>query len=134
MNYMTDLIQFVFFLVILTSLSVVCGNYFAKVFQGEKNFLSPLLSHFEKLIYKLLKINPDQQMDWKEYTKNLLIFSVLGILILIIFQVTQQYLPLNPQKIKNVNMLLALNTAISFVRIQTGSLILVKRHSVILFR
>jgi len=115
MNYMTDLIQFVFFLVILTSLSIVCGNYFAKVFQGEKNFLSPLLSRFEKMLFRLLKISPDQQMDWKEYTKNLLIFSVLGILILVIIQVTQQYLPLNPQKIKNVDFLLALNTAISFV-------------------
>ena len=115
MNYMTDLIQFVFFLVILTSLSIVCGNYFAKVFQGEINFLSPLLSRFEKMLFRLLKISPDQQMDWKEYTKNLLIFSVLGILILVIIQVTQQYLPLNPQKIKNVDFLLALNTAISFV-------------------
>jgi len=115
MNYMTDLIQFVFFLVMLTSLSIVCGNYFAKVFQGEKNFLSPLLSRFEKMLFRLLKISPDQQMDWKEYTKNLLIFSVLGILILVIIQVTQQYLPLNPQKIKNVDFLLALNTAISFV-------------------
>jgi len=101
--------------VILTSLSIVCGNYFAKVFQGEINFLSPLLSHFEKMLFRLLKISPDQQMDWKEYTKNLLIFSVLGILILVIIQVTQQYLPLNPQKIKNVDFLLALNTAISFV-------------------
>ena len=115
MNYMTDLIQFVFFLVMLTSLSIVCGNYFAKVFQGEINFLSPLLSRFEKMLFRLLKIIPDQQMDWKEYTKNLLIFSVLGILILVIIQVTQQYLPLNPQKIKNVDFLLALNTAISFV-------------------
>lgn len=115
MNYITDLMQFVIFLVILTSLSVVCGNYFAKVFQGEKNFLSPLLSRFEKLLYRLLKINPDQEMDWKEYAINLLIFSVLGILILIIFQVIQQYLPLNPQKNKNVDFFLALNTAISFV-------------------
>jgi len=115
MNYLTDLIQFIIFLVILTSLSVICGNYFAKVFQGERNFLSPLLSRIEKMLYRLLKTNPDQQMDWKEYAKNLLIFSVLGILFLVIFQATQQYLPLNPQKIKNVDFLLALNTAISFV-------------------
>jgi len=115
MNYLTDLIQFIIFLVILTSLSVICGNYFAKVFQGERNFLSPLHSRIEKMLYRLLKTNPDQQMDWKEYAKNLLIFCVLGILFLVIFQATQQYLPLNPQKIKNVDFLLALNTAISFV-------------------
>jgi potassium-transporting ATPase potassium-binding subunit len=115
MNYITDLIQFIIFLVILTSLSVICGNYFAKVFQGEKNFLSPLLARFERFIFKLVRINPDYQMDWKEYSKNLLAFSVLGIIILFAFQIVQQHLPLNPEKIKNVDFLLALNTAISFV-------------------
>ncbi len=115
MNYLMDFIQLSMFLIILTALSPVLGNYFAKVFQGEKNFLSPLFSRFEKLLYKFLGIDPDHQMDWKEYTKNLLVFSVLGIIVLIIFQIVQQYLPLNPQKIKNVDFLLALNTAISFV-------------------
>jgi K+-transporting ATPase ATPase A chain len=115
MNYLMDFIQLSVFLIILIALSPVLGNYFAKVFNGEKNFLSPLLSRFEKLLYKLLAIDPDHQMDWKDYTKNLLVFSVLGIIVLVMFQTAQQYLPLNPQKIKNVNFLLALNTAISFV-------------------
>lgn len=115
MNYLMDFIQLSVFLTILIALSPVLGNYFAKVFQGEKNFLSPLLSRLEKLLYKFLGIDPEYQMNWKEYTKNLLVFSVLGIVILIVLQIAQQYLPLNPQKIKNVDFLLALNTAISFV-------------------
>ena len=115
MNYLTDIIQFIFFLVILISFSVICGNYFAKVFTSERNFLSPLIIPIEKLMYKFLRIDADHQMDWKEYAKNLLVFSLFGIMVLVVFQIAQQYLPLNPQKIKNVDFLLALNTAISFV-------------------
>jgi K+-transporting ATPase ATPase A chain len=115
MNYLIDSIQFIVFILVLVSLSLVCGSYISKVFQGEKTFLSTLLSKLEKFIYKLIRISSDQQMDWKEYAKNLLIFSALGIIVLVIFQTLQQYLPLNPQKIKNVDFLLALNTAISFV-------------------
>lgn len=115
MNYIADIIQFIVFLAILILLSVVCGKYFAKVFQTEKYFLSPILGWLEKLIYKMSGINPEHQMDWKEYAKSLLVFSAIGIVFLIGFQITQQYLPLNPQKIKNVEFLLALNTAISFV-------------------
>lgn len=115
MNYINDLIQFTAFLAILISLSVICGNYFAKVLQNQKNFLSPILTRFEKIIYKLLGINPEHPMEWKEYAKSLLVFSAIGIIVLIGFQITQQYLPFNPQKIKNVEFFLALNTAISFV-------------------
>jgi K+-transporting ATPase ATPase A chain len=110
-----DFVQFSVFLIVLTTLSLVCGSYFAKVFQGERNFLSPLLKRFENALYRFIGINPNHQMDWKEYTKNLLIFSFLGIFILVIFQVSQQYLPLNPQRLNNVEFFLALNTAISFV-------------------
>lgn len=115
MNYLMDFIQLSVFLTILIALSPVLGNYFVKVFRGEKNFLSPLFSHLEKLLYKFLRIDPEYQMNWKEYTKYLLVFSILGIVVLVVFQIAQQFLPLNPQKIKNVDFLLALNTAISFV-------------------
>jgi K+-transporting ATPase ATPase A chain len=115
MNFLMDLIQLIVFLVALISLSVVLGNYFTKVFSGENNLLTPLFFKPEKIIYKLLSINPDHQMDWKEYTKNLLAFSLLGIFVLTIILMTQKYLPLNPQKLSNVEFFLALNTAVSFV-------------------
>jgi len=54
-------------------------------------------------------------MNWKEYTLNLLIFSLLGIILLFLLQIFQNYLPLNEQKLPGVSWPLALNTAVSFV-------------------
>ncbi|MFH1194166.1 MAG: potassium-transporting ATPase subunit KdpA [bacterium] len=115
MNYLNDAIQFLVFIGALILLSVPLGGYFAKVFQGEKNFLSPVLAKPEKWIYKLLGINPDKEMSWKEYVANILLLSLLGIIVLVALQSFQNHLPLNPQKIGKVEFFLALNTAISFV-------------------
>lgn len=115
MNYVLDFIQFSIFLTTLISLSVLLGKFFYKGLSGEKNVLSFILSKPEKLIYFLLKIDVKQEMSWKRYAFALLISNICGILILLLMQLTQQYLCLNPQQLPNVEFFLALNTAISFV-------------------
>ncbi|MCL4547287.1 MAG: potassium-transporting ATPase subunit KdpA [Bacteroidetes bacterium] len=114
MNYLNDLLQLLIFVGVLVLLSVPLGNFFAKVFQGERNFLSPVFSKIESAFYRLVRINTHDQMDWKEYAVQLLIFNLLGFLVLFIIQIVQQSLPLNPQHLPNVDLLLALNTAVSF--------------------
>lgn len=114
MSYITDLIQLIIFVGVLVAFSVPLGNFFAKVFQGERNFLSPVFSKIESAFYRLVRIDSGYQMDWKEYAVQLLIFNLLGFLVLFIIQIVQQSLPLNPQHLPNVDLLLALNTAVSF--------------------
>ncbi len=115
MSYIIDFLQFIIFIAVLTFLSIPLGNYFAKVFSGENNLLSPFLSGIEKWIYRFIGINPEKEMRWKDYTMSILVFGFAGIVVLLFIQLIQFYLPLNPQKIGNVPFLLALNTAISFV-------------------
>lgn len=115
MDYFLDFIQFSVFLALLISLSVLLGNFFYKVLSGEKNILSPILSKPEKFIYSLLRTESNLEMSWKEYASALLISNAIGIVILVLMQMTQLYLPLNPQQLPNVEFFLALNTAISFV-------------------
>lgn len=115
MNYLSDLIQFSLFITVLIILSVLLGNFFYKGLIGEKNILSFILSRPEKFIYSLLKIDAKHEMSWKGYASALLISNMIGILVLLMMQLTQQYLPLNPQQLPNVKFFLALNTAISFV-------------------
>ena len=115
MNYLSDLIQFSLFITVLIILSVLLGNFFYKGLIGEKNILSFILSRPEKFIYSLLKIDAKHEMSWKGYASALLISNMIGILVLLMMQLTQQYLPLNPQQLPNVEFFLALNTAISFV-------------------
>ena len=45
----------------------------------------------------------------------MLIFNVVGLVTLMALEMTQAWLPLNPQKFPNVPWALALNTAISFI-------------------
>lgn len=114
MNIATDIIQLAVYLFVLIGLSPLLGNYLYKVFTGEKNILSRFVRRIEELIYKFLGINPKSEMSWKEYAKNMLLFNLFGLIIVLLLQLTQKYLPLNPNNIDNVEFWLALNTSISF--------------------
>src|ERR1700730_1783543 len=90
------------------------GLFMARVFTGERTFLSPVLAPVERAIYKLCRINPEQEMTWYTYLFAVLAFSLVGLFYLYILLRTQASLPLNPQKFANVAPDLAWNTAVSF--------------------
>jgi K+-transporting ATPase ATPase A chain len=111
----TDIIQVIFFILVLTALTPVLGKYMFKALTGKKHFLTPVFGKFENFIYKFLKLNPDEEMNWKKYMWAVLIFNFGGFLLLFILQIIQKWLPLNPQGFPNVPFDLAFNTAMSFV-------------------
>jgi len=104
----------VFATIILVSLPTL-GGYMAKVFNGEKNILSPILGKTEVSFYKILGINPEKEMHYKEYLYALLIFNFLGAVLLFLILSFQKYLPFNPQHLGGVPFWLAFNTTVSFV-------------------
>lgn len=110
-----ELIQVVIFFVLLIVASPFLGSFIANVMNGQKNFLSPVLSKVEQIIYKFCRVNPTEEMDWKVYTLSLLVFNLFGMFVLVQLQLLQSYLPLNPMNLPNVEFTLAINTAISFV-------------------
>lgn len=91
------------------------GRYMAKVFTGERTWLSRLLGPLEKLTYRISGINPTVEMNWKQYAFALMVFNLIGFAIVFALQLWQSKLPLNPQKLPDVQLLLALNTAVSFM-------------------
>src|SRR3984957_1002910 len=115
MESMNEIIQVGLFFGLLIALTPPLGKYMARVFQGGKTFLHPLLSPVERFVYKLTSVAPDEEMSWKGYFLAVLLFNVLGLLSIWVLQMTQFWLPLNPQKLPNVPWDLALNTAISFI-------------------
>src|SRR5271170_2810289 len=70
------------FAVVLTVLAFPLGTYMAKVYTGERVFLSPVLGPVERLMYRLINVDPGREQDWKQYAKSLLIFSLAGWLFL----------------------------------------------------
>jgi potassium-transporting ATPase potassium-binding subunit len=103
-----------FFLALLLLVKPL-GTYMARIYQGEKTFLSPVLKPVENFIYRTLGIRSDDEMDWKTYAIAVLVFNFIGMALVYLLQRTQGYLPLNPQKLGAVSPDLAFNTAVSFV-------------------
>ncbi|KLU62393.1 potassium-transporting ATPase A chain [Peptococcaceae bacterium CEB3] len=110
-----DLAQMGFYLIILVLLAIPLGRYMAKVLQGEKTFLDKVVGPLEKLIYKVCGIDPNEDMNWRQYAGALIIFNVLGIVTLFILEMMQGHLPFDPEKLGAMRWDLALNTAVSFV-------------------
>lgn len=112
---MTAVIQYILYLVILVALAVPLGVYIKKVMNGEKTFLSRGLTPCENLVYKVMRVDRDEQMNWKQYTASVLIFSGIGLVFLFLLQMLQGMLPGNPQGLPGVKWDLAFNTSASFV-------------------
>ena len=110
-------LQIVIYFLILLAITKPVGLYMARVFNGERTFLHPVLRWLEVLIYKLSGIREDAEQRWTQYSGALLSFSVFGFLLAYVIQRAQAYLPLNPQNFGTPVMTpdLAFNTAVSFV-------------------
>ena len=91
------------------------GRYMARVFEGERTFLSPVIRPVEAGFYKLSGVDPNREQGWLAYTLAMLAFSLAGFVLLYAMLRLQAYLPLNPQGFAGVAPDLAFNTAVSFV-------------------
>jgi K+-transporting ATPase ATPase A chain len=110
-----EVFQVIFFLVLLVGLTPPLGAWMARVFSGERHFLTPVLGWLEMLIYRVGGVDPTAEMTWGRYAKTLLAFNLFGFLALLALQLGQTWLPLNPAGQTNVEFSLAVNTAASFV-------------------
>src|SRR4051812_45106836 len=106
----------VFFGLILVTVKPL-GAYMARVFEGQRTFMHPVLRWLEVLTYKLIGAKEDVEQRWTQYTFALLSFSLFGFLLTYLLQRAQGFLPLNPQHFNagSVPPDLAFNTATSFV-------------------
>ena len=104
----------IFCLVLLLSVRPV-GAYLARVLEGERTWLDPVLGPFERLLYKLAGVKAKEEMNWREYASSLLGFSAVSLLLTYLLERLQAAIPLwNPQKLPGVGSDLAWNTAVSF--------------------
>ena len=109
------ILQYVLYLLILVLLAVPLGKYMYHVMTGERTFLSPLLRPVEKGLCKLMRVDPAQEMTWKQYALAAVMFSAFGFLFLLLLNLFQGVLPLNPEGLPGCSWHLSFNTAASFV-------------------
>ncbi len=109
-----DWIQIGLYLLVLLLLVKPLGAYMARVYQGERVFLTRAIGPVERFIYRIARIRSDEEMDWKTYAVVMLLFNFAGLLLVYALQRFQSALPLNPQDLNAVRPDLAFNTAVSF--------------------
>ena len=112
---MNTILQYVLYLALLIILAIPLGAYIKKVMDGEKTFLSKILTPCENIVYKIMRVKKDEQMTWRKYAVSVLIFSGIGFTFLFLLQLLQGVLPGNPQGLPGVSWHLSFNTAVSFI-------------------
>src|SRR6201982_1052946 len=106
------------FALIVSAVALPLGSYMAKVYTGQRVFLSPIFGGPERLVYRILRVDPEAPQDWKQYAKSLVIFSLAGWLLLYLILRTQtlwDFTGLNPQHFKSGTWDLTFNTTSSFL-------------------
>ena len=109
-----EIIQIVLFFGLGIALTPPVGRFMAKVYKGERTFLHPIFHPIENLIYRLTGIDPNEEMTWLTYFWAVLLFATVGFAADLAIFMTQQWLPLNPQKLPNCSWHLAFMQAWSF--------------------
>src|SRR5262245_26542177 len=84
------------------------GDYMARVFTSEKHL------RVEWAIYRIGRVNPDSQQNWKVYAAGVLGFSFVSVVLLYLLQRLQPLLPFSFGR-GAVEPGIAFNTAVSFV-------------------
>jgi K+-transporting ATPase ATPase A chain len=109
----------VLFAIILTVLALPLGSYLASVYAGQRVFLTPLFAWPERMLYRILRVNPKLEQDWKAYAKSLIVFSLAGWLLLYLILRTQDafWVPhaLNPLGYHSPSWNVSFNIASSFM-------------------
>ena len=112
---MASVIQYILYLAVLVLLAIPLGAYIKMVMYGEKTLFTKILTPCENLVYKVMRVDKEEQMSWKKYLLSVLIFNGIGLVFLFLLQLLQGVLPGNPQGLSGVKWDLSFNTAVSFV-------------------
>ena len=108
-------LQLALFVGLLVAVTKPLGLYLARVLEPEgRTWLDRPVKPVERLLYRILGVDPKSEQDWRRYARSLFVFSLAGLLFTYAVLRLQRFLPLNPQGFGPVRPDLAFNTAASF--------------------
>ena len=110
-----DFTYLALFFTALLAVTVPLGRWLAAVLRGEPPFWLRWLVPVERAIYRLGGVGGDTDMTWRSYAGALVVFNLLGGALILVLQLAQAHLPLNPQGFGPVPLGVAVNTAVSFL-------------------
>ncbi len=108
-------LQIAIYLAVVVALTKPLGIYIARVYTGQRVFLTPILGGAERLTYRVLRVDPESEQDWKTYAKTLIVFSALFWIALYLILRTQGIQPFNPAGFHSAPWDVSFNTTSSFI-------------------
>jgi potassium-transporting ATPase potassium-binding subunit len=88
--------------------------WMTRVFDGRVGVAGRVFGPLERGVYRLLRVDPSVEQDWKGYAKSVVWFSAASFLFVYLFSRFQGHLPLNPVSAPALNPATSFNTAWSF--------------------
>jgi K+-transporting ATPase ATPase A chain len=110
----TEYLAVAFTILFTIATSLLLGRYMFQVFTGGRTLLDPVLVPIERLVLRLVGVDPAEEQDWKRYSISLLVSNVVMWLATFAIVSLQGWLPLNPDGIANMEPTLSFNTISSF--------------------
>ena len=110
----TEILGVILQIVLMIGLALPLGKYIAWVYKGEKTCLD-FMKPVERWMYRLSGVNPDEEMNWKEFLRALLVVNLFWFIWGMLLLVAQGVLPLNPDGNIGQTCHQAFNTCISFM-------------------
>jgi len=91
------------------------GGYLVTVYFKQRSRYDVLFDPLERGLFRVLGVNPTENMSVKRYILNLLLLNCLMAIVVLVILLNQASLPLNPNGAPNMAIDQAFNTAASFV-------------------
>jgi K+-transporting ATPase ATPase A chain len=109
-----DLLTLLALLVAILVITPFLGRYIARVMEGERTILSPVVRPIERGFYRIAGIDETVEQGWKGYALSVLLMAFLAIVVGFVWLRLQDVLPLNPGAVGPQGPELAFNTSVSF--------------------
>ena len=123
----TAILPLVVILILTAGLIYLFGEYIAWIYLDEASsrgesavwlktdgYLDKLFTGIEKIIYRLIGLDPEYESNWLGYLTSLLLFNLLLFILIYLIFAFQGYLPLNPLNLEGMSWDLAYHTASTF--------------------
>ena len=109
-----NIIGSVLILVMGISLAIPVARLMKKTYSHERNFMDFILP-LENFIFKICRIDPGIEMNWKQYLLTLMLIQVYWFVFGFVILLIQGHLFFNPAQVPDMEWTLALNSVISFL-------------------
>lgn len=107
-------LMFMLLIAVVLTLGWLLAGYLLNVYENGKSAWDRFLLPIERLIYRVLGMDSEKPMNWKEYFLALFFFTGFSAILAYLILVFQGHLPLNPMHFHDLSWSLALNTVMSF--------------------